>query len=108
MKPWADCLNNSDRLNPYNGLLLAAHWDAAFDSGLVTFEDGGEPRLSERLSDGARRLLPNPSSPPRIDRLRADHLPFLPTTASTSGDHKRVKTAAVEICGPVARSAASA
>ena len=78
MRPWADCLNNVERLNPYNGLLLAAHWDAAFDRGLVTFEDDGRPKLSERLSDRARQLLfPDPASPPRIDRLRADHLPFL-------------------------------
>ena len=51
MKPWADCLNNAERLNPYNGLLLAAHWDAAFDRGLVTFEDDGRSRLSEMLSE---------------------------------------------------------
>jgi hypothetical protein len=78
MKPWAVCLNDADRLNPYNGLLLAAHWDAAFDRGLVTFEDDGALKLSPSLSDGARQLLvPSPSSPPRIANLRPAHLPFL-------------------------------
>ena len=41
MKPWADCSDDAERLDPHNGLLLAAHWDLAFDAGLVTFEDDG-------------------------------------------------------------------
>jgi putative restriction endonuclease len=77
-KPWAECASDEERLDPYNGLLLAAHWDAAFDCGLVTFEDDGALRLSERLSPGARKLfLPNAQSPARLSGLKAAHLPYL-------------------------------
>jgi putative restriction endonuclease len=41
MKPWADCASDAERLDPFNGLLLAVHWDAVFDCGLVTFADDG-------------------------------------------------------------------
>jgi putative restriction endonuclease len=78
MKPWADCASDAERLDPFNGLLLAVHWDAAFDCGLVTFADDGALHLSGRLSEEARSLLLRaPSSPPRISGLRARHMPFL-------------------------------
>jgi predicted restriction endonuclease len=41
----------------HNGLLLSALWDAAFDRGLVTFDDGGNPQLSTQLSDAAAAEL---------------------------------------------------
>ncbi len=41
IKPWASS-NNVERLDPANGLLLSAAYDAAFDALLVSFEhDGG-------------------------------------------------------------------
>src|SRR5262249_6618878 len=41
IKPWRDS-NNSERLDPFNGLLLSPSYDAAFDIGLISFrEDGG-------------------------------------------------------------------
>jgi hypothetical protein len=39
--PWAQCRSDEERLDVFNGLLLAAHWDAAFDGGLVSFNDQG-------------------------------------------------------------------
>src|ERR1039458_5220747 len=36
--PWADC-TDAQRLDVYNGLLLSALWDAAFDRGLISFTD---------------------------------------------------------------------
>jgi predicted restriction endonuclease len=78
MKPWADCASDAERLDPFNGLLLAVHWDAAFDCGLVTFSDDGAAQLSEKLSEGARNLLLRaPSSAPSISGLRAAHTVFL-------------------------------
>ena len=47
-KPWADS-NDAERMDVYNGLLLAAHWDAAFDVGLVSFDVDGRPLWSPRL-----------------------------------------------------------
>jgi hypothetical protein len=55
--PWKDCENNEERLNVHNGLLLSALWDAAFDKGLVTFENDGSPRFAPCLSESARAAL---------------------------------------------------
>lgn len=54
IKPWAKCDDDAERLDVHNGLLLSALWDAAFDSGLVTFNDGGMPIFSPQLHDQAR------------------------------------------------------
>ena len=51
---WTDCENDADRLDVHNGLLLSALWDAAFDRGLVTFDDDGHPVFSPELSNTAR------------------------------------------------------
>ena len=50
IKPWADCDNDSDRLNVYNGFLLSANYDALFDKGLITFDNKGFIIYSSRLS----------------------------------------------------------
>lgn len=55
--PWAECDSDGERLEVHNGLLLSALWDAAFDRGLVTFNDEGEPHFSPALSEGARAEL---------------------------------------------------
>lgn len=78
MKPWADCADDAERLDPHNGLLLAAHWDLAFDAGLVTFENDGTLRLSARLTQPAKSMLiSDPLNPPHLTALRSGHLPFL-------------------------------
>lgn len=41
IKPWRDA-NNRERLNPYNGLLLLANIDKAFDLGFISFQDSGK------------------------------------------------------------------
>lgn len=40
IKPWRQS-NNAERLDEHNGLLLAAHLDAAFDQGLISFAEDG-------------------------------------------------------------------
>lgn len=55
--PWTKCPDDAERLNIYNGLLLSALWDAAFDKGLVTFDDDGRPAFSPLLSETARQEL---------------------------------------------------
>lgn len=57
IKPWAACDTDAERLDVFNGLLLAPHLDAAFDGGFVTFEDDGQVRLSPALSSEARGAL---------------------------------------------------
>lgn len=55
--PWSECSGNEQRLDIYNGLLLSALWDAAFDRALVTFDDNGFPVYSDQLSLEARKEL---------------------------------------------------
>lgn len=56
IKPWRSS-SNQERLDPFNGLLLAAHIDALFDVGLVSFEVDGQIRLSPLLAEEDLRLL---------------------------------------------------
>lgn len=77
LKPWAECATDAERLDPYNGLLLSVHWDAAFDSGLVTLEDDGTLLFSDRLTSRARQLLLRDAQMPIRVNLHAAHLPYL-------------------------------
>ena len=54
---WADCPNDEERLNVHNGLLLSSLWDAAFDTGLITFDEGGRVLAARELSRAARAEL---------------------------------------------------
>jgi hypothetical protein len=73
---WADCETDAERLDVHNGLLLAAHWDAAFDRGLVSFDDRGSPLVKEELSAEARAVLEPESVRPILltkeHRMRLD------------------------------------
>ena len=52
--PWAACETDHERLNVHNGLLLVANLDAAFDAGLISFDDGGGIMVSGSLSNEDR------------------------------------------------------
>jgi|GEM_PF-2148452 len=56
IQPWRDS-DNRERLDPFNGLLLAPHLDALFDAGFVSFADSGRILRSTNLSDDDYRLL---------------------------------------------------
>ncbi len=79
MKPWADCDTDAERLDVHNGLLLAAHLDAAFDAGLISFETEGPLIVSPALADedidrlGLRDLPPLQGLGPRHDRYLTYH-----------------------------------
>jgi putative restriction endonuclease len=55
--PWRDCESDQERLNVHNGLLLSSLWDAAFDSGLVTFDGLGRVILSPAIDQRAAEAL---------------------------------------------------
>lgn len=55
-KPWKTS-NNQERLDPYNGLLLAAHVDALFDTGLIGFSDNGKVLLSDKITPQQLKAL---------------------------------------------------
>lgn len=57
IKPWADCETDAERLDVYNGILLAPHLDAAFDHGFVTVADDGAILVSDTLDAAARATL---------------------------------------------------
>jgi len=57
IKPWAKCETDAERLDVYNGLLLAAHLDAAFDAGLISFADDGAIILSPQFTMEDRAAL---------------------------------------------------
>ncbi|SDC45274.1 HNH endonuclease [Variovorax sp. CF079] len=49
-RPWSES-TNFQRLDEYNGLLLAASVDKLFDAGLISFDDNGLLLASQTLSD---------------------------------------------------------
>lgn len=81
MKPWKDCDRDEERLDVYNGLLLSALWDAAFDRYLVTFREDGFPEFSPHLSAAARARLDVDLKVPIA--LSEEHLPYLSHHRST-------------------------
>jgi putative restriction endonuclease len=76
IKPWAKCGTDAERLDVYNGLLLAAHLDAAFDAGLISFADDGailfspEFTMEDRDTVGIHHHL-------ALRRVGGRHLPNL-------------------------------
>jgi putative restriction endonuclease len=76
MKPWARCETNAERLDSFNGLLLAAHLDAAFDAGLISFADSGEILLAEEFGQ-ADRAAAGIHAGMRLTRLAPRHMPYL-------------------------------
>jgi len=50
IKPWAVCDSDNERLDVFNGLLLAPHLDALFDGGWISFADNGKLLISEALA----------------------------------------------------------
>lgn len=76
IKPWADCANNQERLDVFNGFLLAPHLDALFDGGWITFDEDGVLVKSPMLGDSAAQLL-GVNSELKLIHLAADHRPYL-------------------------------
>ncbi|MDP1607299.1 MAG: HNH endonuclease signature motif containing protein [Rhodocyclaceae bacterium] len=74
-KPWKDA-NDAERLDVYNGLLLAAHLDAAFDRGLITVDQGGYVIPSPGLSQMSLQVLGLTGDKP-IVQLRSQHQPYM-------------------------------
>ena len=75
-KPWA-VASDAERLNVYNGLLLAVHLDALFDRGLLAFDSEGEGILSGQLSTETRSLIGVSEPPLRLTQLHSGHERFL-------------------------------
>jgi hypothetical protein len=76
IKPWAKCETDAERLDVYNGLLLAAHLDAAFDGGLISFSDEGAILFSPQFAHEDRDAL-GFHDHLALHRVAARHLPNL-------------------------------
>jgi hypothetical protein len=76
IKPWAKCESDTERLDVFNGLLLAPHLDAVFDAGYMTVADDGEVVVSSRLGPSDRNHL-GLSGPMRISRIADGHKAYL-------------------------------
>lgn len=76
IKPWADCENNQERLDVFNGFLLAPHLDALFDGGWITFDDAGRLVESPLLGNPAVHLL-GVTNEMKLTHLAVDHRPYL-------------------------------
>lgn len=75
-KPWAECATDGERLNVFNGFLLAAHLDALFDCGLITFDDDGGAQFSPKVDSTIRSEL-GIARPLRLRWLAPGHKQFL-------------------------------
>jgi hypothetical protein len=75
-KPWAES-TDAERLDPYNGLLLAVHLDALFDRGWLAFTDDGQAVLSDALPADARSLLGIGNAPLALREIKSAHVPYL-------------------------------
>lgn len=99
IKPWAACDSDAERLDVYNGLLLAPHLDALFDGGYVTVRDDGGVIVSTALSDDARRLL-GVEVPLRVRGLAEGHRAYLAWHRAREFERFRRRGAQVPHDGP--------
>lgn len=76
IKPWAACDSDDERLDVFNGLLLAPQLDALFDGGWLTFGDDGNLVVSPALSAKAKELL-GVRADWHLARLTAAHRHYL-------------------------------
>jgi hypothetical protein len=75
IKPW-HASSASERLDPFNGLLLTPNLDLAFDQGLISFDDHGQILLGEDLDpDSARALNITPEL--RLRQIEPRHRAYL-------------------------------
>jgi putative restriction endonuclease len=72
IKPWR-ASNNTERLDPFNGLLLTPNLDKAFDLGMLTFAPDGHIKLSPLLTEPQKLGL---STEMKIS-LTPQHEPYL-------------------------------
>jgi hypothetical protein len=76
IKPWAHCASDNERLDVFNGLLLAPHLDALFDGGWISFTDLGAVLVSSALTAVARAQL-GLSPDWRVSGLNPAHAAYL-------------------------------
>jgi putative restriction endonuclease len=76
IRPWSKCETDDERLDVYNGLLLGAHIDAAFDAGLICFSEEGLILFAPRFRDEDQQVL-GLTAGLRLRQVAPAHLPRL-------------------------------
>lgn len=76
VRPWAMRETDEQRLDVFNGLLLAPHLDALLDAGLLTVGDDGLVLLAAELTLEQRKKL-GLSEVMSLTSLRPEHLEYL-------------------------------
>ncbi|MDE0444341.1 MAG: HNH endonuclease [Gammaproteobacteria bacterium] len=76
IKPWADCPSDAERLDVFNGLLLAPNLDAVFDAGFITIADDGAVCVSPDVPARARSHL-GIDVPLKVEGLDRSHERYL-------------------------------
>lgn len=76
IRPWSKCDTDEQRLDVFNGLLLAPQLDALFDVGLMTVDDDGNVLLAGDLTAEQRTQLGLNASM-TVQRLRDRHREYL-------------------------------
>lgn len=75
-RPWAECCTDEERLNVFNGFLLAAHLDALFDRHLMTFTETGQAVFAPSVTPEVRHKLAL-GEDLRLRWVSPNHMPFL-------------------------------
>lgn len=76
IRPWARCDSDAERLDVFNGLLLAPHLDALFDGGWISFGDDGGLLVSPELPSDQCALL-GVQRDWRLTELAEQHFDYL-------------------------------
>ena len=76
IRPWNRCADHSQRLDPFNGLLLTPTFDRLFDRGLMSFGNRGQILVSRDLAPiDAQRIGLDPDR--NVGAFRQEQLPYL-------------------------------
>lgn len=76
-KPWAACKSDRERLDPFNGFLVAPNLDALFDRGFLSFDDGGGALWADGIDQATRAQMGLPSDGVKLRHVDVRHLPYL-------------------------------
>lgn len=76
IKPWAHCDSDEERLDVFNGLLLAPNLDAVFDGGWITFTPTGTISIAESLPPIAMEVMGVVSNL-QVQGLKPEHSLYL-------------------------------
>lgn len=74
IKPWSACNTGTERLDHFNGIMLAAHIDVLFDQGWMSFEDNGRLLVSDELN---AEVIEQLQLPMQIKAFPAESRPYL-------------------------------